>query len=308
MDLQLPKTFKPRRILATIPEVKGERIELATLEGPGCIQRIWMGTRLNRRAILRIYWDGEEEPSVESPIGDFFGLCHGVVMYPINSLYLATSDQDTYTSFFPMPFSSQARIEVEVSPEGLDLFWHIEWHEYPEGTLEEPLRFHAQWRREYPCEAFGEDYLVLDAEGEGRLLGFTYGVRVRDDAARWSHGGADNIYIDGEKDPAFLRGSGGEDTFGVGSGACCTSPIRVFTRACPITCMKNLGPARAYHSLAAYRFFETDAVPFSQHLHFRFGSVGNDICSTAYWYQTDRIAPFSACRRGIWWKRPRSVA
>ena len=119
MDLQLPKAFKPRRILATIPEVKGERIELAELKGPGCIQRIWMGTRLNRRAILRIYWDGEEEPSVESPIGDFFGLCHGVVMYPINSLYLATSDQDTYTSFFPMPFASQARIEVEVSPEGL---------------------------------------------------------------------------------------------------------------------------------------------------------------------------------------------
>ena len=72
MDLQLPKAFKPRRILATIPEVKGERIELAELKGPGCIQRIWMGTRLNRRAILRIYWDGEEEPSVESPIGGLF--------------------------------------------------------------------------------------------------------------------------------------------------------------------------------------------------------------------------------------------
>lgn len=65
MDLQLPEVFKPRRILATIPEVEGQRIVLADLKGPGCIQRIWMGTRHNRRAILRIYWDGEEQPSVE---------------------------------------------------------------------------------------------------------------------------------------------------------------------------------------------------------------------------------------------------
>ncbi len=292
MDLQLPKVFKPRRILATIPEVRGDRIELATLRGPGCIRRIWMGSRQNRQGILRIYWDGEEEPSVESPIGDFFGLCHGVVMYPISSLYLVTSDQDTYTSYFPMPFASEARIEVEVSPKGMDLFWHIEWHEYPEGTLEEPLRFHAQWRREYPCEAFGEDYLVLDAAGEGRLLGFTYGVRVRDDAARWSHGGADNIYIDGEQDPAFLRGSGGEDTFGVGSGGVLHEPDTSLYQGMPYYVHEDLGPARAYHSLAAYRFFETDAVPFSEHLHFRFGSVGNDICSTAYWYQTEPHRPF----------------
>ena len=279
---------------------------MAELKGPGCIQRIWMGTRHNRRAILRIYWDGEEQPSVESPIGDFFGLCHGVVMYPINSLYLATSDRDTYTSFFPMPFASQARIEVEVSPQGLDLFWHIEWHEYPPDTLKEPLRFHAQWRREYPCQAFGEDYLVLDAAGQGRLLGFTYGVRVRDDAARWSHGGADNIYIDGEQNPAFLRGSGGEDTFGVGGGGVLHKPDTTLYQGMPYYVHEDLGPARAYQSLAAYRFFEKDALPFNHICISALGAWATTSVVRPTGIRPNRIAPSSACPHGSWWNRPRS--
>ena len=69
-------------------------------------------------------------------------------------------------------------------------------------------------------------------------------------------------------------------------------PDTTLYQGMPYYVHEDLGPARAYQSLAAYRFFEKDALPFNQHLHFRFGSVGNDICSTAYWYQTEPHRPF----------------
>ena len=81
--------------------------------------------------------------------------------------------------------------------------------------------------------------------GQGRLLGFTYGVRVRDDAARWSHGGADNIYIDGEQNPAFLRGSGGEDTFGVGGGGVLHKPDTTLYQGMPYYEHEDLGPCQS---------------------------------------------------------------
>jgi len=101
----------------------------------------------------------------------------------------------------------------------------IDWHRYPDQALEEPMRFSAQWRRELPTKRYDEDYLMLDADGPGRLLGFFYGVRLMDDQDRWSHGGGDNIYIDGEGEHlAYLRGIGGEDTFGTGYGGALHTP------------------------------------------------------------------------------------
>ena len=76
-----------------------------------------------------------------------------------------------------------------------------------------------------PAQRYGEDFVMLDADGPGRLVGFVYGVRLLDDVDRWSHGGADNIYIDGDgPHPAYLRGIGGEDVFGTGSGGALHAP------------------------------------------------------------------------------------
>lgn len=294
--LELPQTFRRRRVLATPRLVEGERIVLADLRGPGCIRRLAGTLRPialhNRRAILRIYWDDEEQPSVEAPLGDFFGLCHGIPFYRINSVYLATAGQCGMTSYFPMPFSSRAKIVVDAGPIVDNFYHYIDWYEYPEGSLTEPLRFHAQWRREFPTQAFGEEYLILDAVGKGRLVGFNYGVRLYDDADRWSHGGAENIYVDGEHDPVFLRGSGGEDTFGASYGGALHIPETNLYQGIPYYVHEDVGQARPAQRLAAYRFFEPDQIPFERHVHFRFGCVANDICSTAYWYQTEPHRPF----------------
>ena len=311
--LELPKEFLIDRVIDSPSIGSGKTHVLAELEGPGCIRHIWMATRprpmLNRQIILRIYWDGEEVPSVEAPLGDFFGLCHGIPFYEINSRYLSVQGQSGLNCYFAMPFAKSARIEVESYAEKAPLYHHIDWHRYPEGSLKEDMRFHAKWRREYPTQAFREEYLVMDAVGRGRLLGFVYGVRLYDDTARWSHGGAENIYIDGELEPAFLRGSGGEDTFGTSYGGALHTPETHLYVGMPYYYHEDVGQARPAQRLGAYRFFEEEAITFKKSIQFRFGCVANDICSTAYWYQTEphreffRMPPADKLLPGVELKR-----
>ena len=289
--LELPREFLIDRVIDSPGIGIGKTRLLAELEGPGCIRHIWMATQprpmLNRQIIIRIYWDGEEQPSVEAPLGDFFGLCHGIPFYEINSRYLSVQSQSGLNCYFPMPFAKSARIEVESHAERASLYHHIDWHRYPEDSLKEDMRFHAKWRREYPTQVFREEYLVMDAVGRGRLLGFVYGVRLCDDTARWSHGGAESIYIDGELEPCFVHGSGGEDTFGTSYGGALHTPETHLYVGIPYYHHEDVGEARPAQRLAAYRFFEEEAIPFRKSVHFRFGCVANDICSTAYWYQTE---------------------
>ena len=313
--LRLPEQFVPDRWLGCPALKPNNRIVLAELDGPGCIRHIWMAVTprpgLNRQIILRIFWDDEERPSVEAPLGDFFGLCHGVPYYDINCRYLSVQGQSGMNCYFAMPFEKSARIEAETGPQGsASLFYQIDWHRYEEKHLSEPRRFHAKWRREFPAQAFGEEYTVLDAVGRGRLLGFVYGVRLYDDADRWSHGGAENIYIDGEAEPAFIRGSGGEDTFGTSYGGALHVPESHLFVGIPYYTHEDMGTSRPAQRVAAYRFFEDDAISFQHSLHFRFGCVANDLCSTAYYYQEEphreffwmppwnKIMPATELRRG----------
>lgn len=301
--LKLPDRFQTERTLNSGTWPGNQKSVLCELPGPGCIQHVWTAMRpapmANRNMILRIWFDGEANPSVEGPLGDLFGLCHGIPMYPMTSLYLTSQDQAGYNMYFPMPFAQSARVELEVGPERPGpLYFHIDWHRYPSGSLEEPLRFHAQWRREFPAQAFGEEYTVLDAVGRGRLTGLVYGVRLYDETARWSHGGSDNIYVDGEAageknlEPFVVRGSGGEDTFGAAYGGVLHKPESHLYMGMPYYYHEDIGRAKAAHRLVGYRFYERDAIQFEKSLHFRFGCVANDICSTAYWYQTEPHRPF----------------
>ena len=303
--LNLPDRFLPNRVLTHQKLPRGEPMTLANLEGAGCIRRLFVTTVRRpspgnqRQTLIRMYWDGADTPAVEAPLGDFFGQLHGLPPYPLNSRYLISQSHSGYTATFAMPFARGARIEAEagpdVDPPRIILF--VDWHAYPDGSLEEPLRFHAQFRRENPCQAFGRNYLLLDTVGRGHFLGFNYGVAVRDDRARWSHAGAENIYVTNETGApegtfAYLRGGGGEDTFGASYGGVLHQPSSHLDQGVPYYAQEDLGPAFARHTLAAYRFFASDAIPFSRSIHVRFGSMANDICSTAYWYQEPPHRPF----------------
>ena len=253
--LRLPERHIPERVLNSFTAEPGQVYRLADLDGPGCIRRIWAGCRprlSSRLLTLRLYWDGEGHPSVEAPLSDFFGVCHGLGFYPINSLYLSVQEQAGYTCYFAMPFGREGRVELDAT--GLDepapFYYHIDWHRYRSGALEETQRFHAAWRREFPSRPFGEEYLMLDAVGRGRLLGFVFGARLYDDVDRWSHGGAETIYIDGEAygdggtEPAHIRGSGGEDTFGTSYGGAPHRPETHLYQGIPYYVHEDVSQAR----------------------------------------------------------------
>lgn len=277
-----------------------------TLDGPGCIKRIWIAlgrgansgremppesrgpARLqNRKMIIRIFFDGADTPNVEAPIGDFFGLLHGIDYYDLNIPFLSVKDHAGYESYFEMPFAKSARIEIAKSPDGGEAFHiQVDWHRYPGQEMKEKRRFSAQWRREMPAPRYGNDYMILDADGPGQLIGFFYGVRLIDNTDRWSHGGAENIYIDGlGEQPAYLRGLGGEDTFGTSYGGVLHKPETHLHTGMPYYFAEDTGEARSAQRVVGYRFYTTDTIQFKKSIRFQFGSMENDICSMVYWYQ-----------------------
>ena len=198
--LNLPEKYRYERVLGKKLMEAGERWVIADLEGPGCIRHIYNAFRVmegSRNFILRIYWDGEESPSVEAPLPDLFGVHFNISHYNINSYYLSVNDMGALACYFPMPFAHSARVEVEAI-ESAKFIYTLDWHKYLTDAFTEELRFHASWRRENAAPAWGEDFFVMDAVGRGYLLGFSLGVRMRSDEQRWSHAGSENFYIDGE--------------------------------------------------------------------------------------------------------------
>ena len=132
------------------PVPAGETLALAEMEGAGCIRHIWMTTPQDdhnlRRLVLRMYWDGEETPSVASPIGDFFGLGHAAPAYfssiPLQASYLGLN------CWFPMPYSTGARITVTNDSESdTRLYFYVDYQDW-ERPAEDMGRFHTHWRRE----------------------------------------------------------------------------------------------------------------------------------------------------------------
>lgn len=299
--LQLPAHPVPDRAEITRPIPRNTRQTVLQLDGPGCIRHIALVTRdtrttvhASRDMIMRIYFDDAETPCVEAPFGDFFGVMHGEGWYPINSHLLSVMAWGGLSCYFPMPFARQARIEFEAGPTDGHIYLQVDWHRYPGQTLTTPQRFCARWRRECPTASYGEQYLLMDTQATGMLVGFVYGVRLFDNEDRWSHGGSENIYLDGQGDyPAYIRGVGGEDTFGVGYGGNQTVPLTHHYAAMPYYVHEDIGEARPAQRLVGYRFYESDTMPFRESLQFRFGCMVNDICSTVYWYQDTPVRPFS---------------
>jgi hypothetical protein len=301
--LKLPLEAVSSRSSLTTPIKKGERKVFAELEGPGCIRHLWMTDsredRDDRNAILRIYFDGAEMPQVEAPLRDFFGIMHGKTWYPINTPFFSVQAKSGYNCYLPMPFAKSARVEVEALEKDHRAYCMVDWHQYPDQQFEEKRRLCARWRREFPTQRYGEDYLVLDADGPGQLVGFFYGLRLIDNEDRWSHGGADNIYLDGEgRHPSYLRGIGGEDAFGTSYGGSIHIPSTHLNASLPFYEQVDDGQARPSKLITGYRWFANDRIEFRESIHFRFGCMQNDICSTVFWYQEGRVRPFFKLPRG----------
>lgn len=191
-------------------------------EGPGVITHIWItflapepqdwapqGAANHQEMLLRMYWDGNQRPAVESPVGDFFANCFGR-RSEVVSLPVVVEDADSYNCFWHMPFRKSARIEIENQgdkPIAL-LYYNIDWIK-KEKLADDTPYFYAQYRQEYPVE-HGKDYVVLETEGKGHYVGTVLAVRTR--SPSWFGEGDEKIYIDGEQKPS-IWGTGTEDYF-----------------------------------------------------------------------------------------------
>ena len=195
----------------------GETVDIAAMAGAGVVKHIWvtLGSRdpmRYRNIILRMYWDGEKRPSVQAPIGDFFGLGWGEE-YEVTSLPLCVAPRRALNCYFPMPFSDRAR--VTITNETGD---HIDWFFYQidftlgDEVTDQDGRFHARFRRENPCP-LGSDFTVMETEGaRGVFMGCVLGVRPL--TPGWWGEGEVKTYLDGDGEFPTICGTGTEDYIG----------------------------------------------------------------------------------------------
>jgi len=269
----------------------GKTVELAAIRGPAAIHHIWTTIAAEpfygRKIVLRVYWDGEETPSVEAPVGDFFGVGHGLNRN-LSSLPIANSSEGRARNcYWLMPFRWSCR--VTATNEGtapVDAFYYyVDYRELPDLKPDAPY-FHAQYRQENPCEA-GRNYLLLDAVGSGHFVGSNLSILQK--AMGWWGEGDDMIYVDGETEPS-LHGTGSEDYFsdawGMREGA------NLFY-GCPL----QEEDFQAGSKATVYRFHIPDPVVFKKSIrvtieHGHANDRADDYSSVAYWYQTEPHVPF----------------
>lgn len=202
----------------------GQTINIAETEGAGIVTHIWVtidckSSHYLRKIVLRAYWDGEQEPSIETPIGDFFGMGHGKTRN-FASLPLQMSPQDgkAFNCYFPMPFEKGMRFTITSECEHEVLFYYYLDYEAHDRLEPGMGRFHAQWRRAIPEGQpqgtsdneeflFGgvntdgkRNYTILEAKGHGHYVGCLFSVYSLRRSANWDwYGeGDDMIFIDGE--------------------------------------------------------------------------------------------------------------
>jgi hypothetical protein len=309
LGLPAPTRFDTVNAVVEVPA--GGKVTLLDLEGPGCITRIWMVPIPGewRDVILRAYWDDEASPSIESPLGDFFGLGHGLCGVPLNSEHVVIAPKHGLNMYFDMPFARGARLELaSEGPTGIGWVYFLADCLFFDQPPETPYRFHAKWRREAPALRRATPYTILEARGKGYIAGVTYHVHKVDDDHRWTHGGGGIYFIDGESAPNFVHMAGGEDFFGGSWGAVeYQSPyLGVHYTDPKPTLMENkrgwTQPEGGRWSL--YRWFDHDPVVFNSSIRFAFGANANHITSVAYWYQTEphveffRLPPSELRREG----------
>lgn len=290
---QLGKGWKVRPCITL---EQGATTTLADVKGQGLIQHIWITVHPNayRDCVLRMYWDGEATPSVETPLGDFFANGHGL-RCNVNSLAIAVNPSGGFNSYWPMPFYKSFKITIENQRhENIDgFFYQIT---YALGQLPPDLGlFHAQWRismttREYP------EHVILDGiKGNGQYVG-TYMAWAQFSDGWWGEGEI-KFYMDGDTEYPTICGTGTEDYF---CGAWCfgetfSGPYSGY----PL--WQREGERVPKHGL--YRWHIMDPIRFRQNLKVTMQALGwwpggkfqpltDEIASVGYWYQQEPHTAF----------------
>lgn len=282
----------------------GTTFTLADIKGPGSIQQIWMTPTGNwRTSILRFYWDNETEPSIECPVGDFFGCGWGKYCQN-NSLAVSVNPGSAFNCYWQMPFRKNARITMEnINDKDMVLYYQVN---YALGSVPKDAGyFHAQFRRESPLKAKGLYTILEGVKGQGQYVGTYLAWEVH--SPGWWGEGEIKFFMDGDKAFPTICGTGTEDYF-------CgsynfenqeTHKYQVFST--PYAgLVQVLPPEKIYEPgqrFGLYRWHITDPIRFAKDLNVTIQALGwqkdgrylqeeDDIASVAFWYQKEPHAPF----------------
>ena len=290
----------------------GKTMVLADIKGPGAIQQIWMTPTGNwRMTIIRIYWDGQEQPSVECPIGDFFA-CGWGKYAQVTSLPICVNPGSAFNCYWEMPFHKSCKITLEnVGFETMRIFYQINY------TLtdvpSDAAYFHAQFRRSNPLPYKGVHTILDGVTGQGHYVGTYMAWEVH--STGWWGEGEIKFFMDGDGEFPTICGTGTEDyfcgsyNFDVGKDPADKGKpgYREFTT--PYSGMPQvIRPDGVYDSqqrFGLYRWHIMDPIRFKKDLKVTIQALGwrqggrflpleDDISSVAFWYQTLPAAKFPA--------------
>jgi hypothetical protein len=287
--------------------------------GPGVLTHIWITIASPddnhlKQLVLRAYWDEESNPSVETPIGDFFGLGLGEY-YLYQSIPLQVGADKALNSFFVMPYQKHARITVtNEGPEKVDSFYfNLDYRTCSKPLPADTHYFHAQYRQATPAHGWTNDwtsnsdpkvnnrpnlngkdnYVWLDARGQGHYVGVTMSILQNQDG--WWGEGDDMFFVDGQSNDRESRpsinGTGSEDYF-LGAWGFGTHSFAYGLYGAAVK-----GSERAGSRTSVYRFHLDSPIPFTKSLratieHGHANHRSDNFFSVAYWYQSEPHAPF----------------
>jgi hypothetical protein len=284
---------------------------VAEIDGAGSIQHIWMTPAGNWRfSILRFYWDDETTPSVEVPVGDFFGMGWGQYS-PLQSLAVCVNPGSAFNCYWPMPFRKKCKITMEnIDSKDMTLYYQVDYilTEVPSDAA----YFHAQFRRVNPLP-YKANYVLVDSiKGKGQYVGTYMAWGVHNNG--WWGEGEIKFYMDGDTDYPTICGTGTEDYF-CGSYDFDTqkkNPAGVeesnYTEfSTPYSGLHQVIKGDGHYKMAQrfglYRWHITDPIRFEKSLKVTIQALGwrdggrylplqDDIASTVFWYQTEPHTPF----------------
>lgn len=308
----------------------GESLEILSAEGPGIVTHIWFALahvdpNYLRGLVIKAWWDGESEPSVNSPIGDFLGVGHAIsnkYECAVMNMVRGKGRRGGSTGgncHIPMPFEKSARLVVvnESYVTCMACYYQVDWLKTEKEALENSGRFHALWYRENPSivpsqegvssrAEHGRFYLNQTGEnnfspplikGTGRFLGANLSIDNIDPLHSESYiccfnEGDEWIYIDDDK-TARIRGTGTEDYFNDAWGMTGHAGLWAGTTLDEWKLKEEgLRPKGT-----CYRFHIPDPLYFKKSFKMTFehghaNHQANDLSATYYWYQHEPHTSF----------------
>jgi len=284
---------------------------IAEIDGSGSIQHIWMTPTGNwRYSILRVYWDDEATPSVEAPVGDFFGMGWGRYS-PLKSLAVCVNPGSAFNCYWPMPFRKKCRITMEnIDERDMVLYYQVDYilTEVPSDAA----YFHAQFRRVNPLP-YKTNYVLVDSiKGKGQYVGTYLAWGVHNNG--WWGEGEIKFFMDGDTDFPTICGTGTEDYF-CGSYDFDTRKkvsegvtVSDYTEFCTLysglaQVIRGDGHYDIAQRFGLYRWHITDPIRFEKNLKVTIQALGwrdggrylplqDDISSTVFWYQAEPHGAF----------------